>query len=343
MSFMRDEILEAPDAVTRCLAQQARFGEIAARLRALDPSLLVVCARGSSSHAGTFLRYVFARDRGLVAAAAMPSVASVYGRGQRLGGALFLVISQSGRSPDLIRQTEQAREAGAFCLGLLNDPTAPLADACDVVLDIAAGPERSVAATKTVIATIAAGLALAAAWSDDAAMADALTRLPERLSRAAALDWLALAERLERTETLFTVGRGPGLGIAKEAALKLAETAGIAGIAHSAAELSHGPMVLAGPAFPVLAFVQDDAARAGTLALLEGLAARGVPVLAAAAAPRGSFPSPSRWLPTLAADHPDTDLLGQLLSFYLVAEAVARARGHDPDHPPGLAKVTRTT
>ncbi|HEX3349817.1 MAG TPA: SIS domain-containing protein [Acetobacteraceae bacterium] len=336
---MRDEILDTPEAAARCLAQAAAFDDVAARLRALDPSLLVVCARGSSSHAGTFLRYVLARDCGMVAGAAMPSIASVYAKRQRLGGALFLVISQSGRSPDLIRQTEEARAAGAFCLGLLNDTAAPLAAACDAVIDICAGPERSVAATKTVIATIVAGLALAAAWNGNGAVRSALPRLPGRLAQSAALDWSPLVSELRRVHTLFALGRGPGLGIAKEAALKLAETAGIAAIAHSAAEFSHGPMALAGPEFPVLAFIQDDAARPGTEQLVAELAERGVPVFAAAALPP---PAAVQRLPTLPPDHPDTDLLTQLLPFYLAAEAAARARGYDPDHPPGLAKVTRT-
>ena len=336
---MREEILAAPEAVASCLAQTSAFAAIAARLDRLDPSLLVVCARGSSSHAGTFLRYVLARDRGMAAAAAMPSIASVYGHRQRLSGALFLVISQSGRSPDLIRQTEEARAAGAFCLGLLNDTSAPLAGVCDEVIDVTAGPERSVAATKTVLASIAAGLALASVWNHDTALRDALRRLPDRLSESAMLEWTALAPVLGRVRTLFTIGRGPGLGIAKEAALKLAETARIAGIAHSAAELSHGPIALAGPEFPALAFIQDDAARSGTEQLASDLAERGVPVLAAAALPP---PAVVRHLPTLPPDHPDTDLLTQLLPFYLAAEQAARARGHDPDHPPGLAKITQT-
>jgi glucosamine--fructose-6-phosphate aminotransferase (isomerizing) len=334
---MRDETMESGDAVARCLDQREKIAAIAATLREKDPGLLVVCARGSSSHAGTFLRYVLARDLGIVAAAAMPSIASVYGKRQRLSGALFLAISQSGRSPDLIRQTAEAREAGAFCLGLLNDPASPLAEHCDAVLDIAAGPELSVAATKTVIGTLAAGLLLVAAWTGNLSLSAALSRLPDRLRSAAGRDWTVLEDMLRGTENLFTVGRGPGLGIAKEAALKLAEVAGITGIAHSAAEISHGPMALAGEKFPVLAFTQDDATRPGTEALLATLASSGVPVLCAGGSAAGVIT-----LPTIPADQPDTDLLPMLLSFYLAAESAARARGRDPDHPPSLRKVTRT-
>lgn len=337
MSLMRDEAMELASAVARCLAQPAAFAAAGARLRALDPSVVMVCARGSSGHAGTFLRYLLARDLGVVAAAAMPSVASVYGRRQRLAGALFIAISQSGRSPDLIRQTEDARAVGALTLALVNDVGSPLARACEIVIDIAAGPERSVAATKSVLASLAAGLALTAAWTGAAPLAMALERLPARLAAAAALDWSALTTELARVDKMFTVGRGPALAIASEAALKLSETTGVAGLAYSSAELSHGPRALAGADFPVLGFVQDDAARAGTATLLADLAARATPVFAAGLAGNGV-----RTLPTVAPDHADTDLLPQLVSFYVAAEAAAIARGRDPDNPPGLHKVTRT-
>lgn len=338
MSFMRQEAEGAAAAVQACLARRTGFAAIAARLRLLDPGVVMVCARGSSGHAGTYLRYLLARDLGLVAAAAMPSIASLYHRRQRLRGALFIAISQSGRSPDLIVATEEARAAGALTLALVNDPAAPLADAAELVIDIAAGPERSVAATKTVLASIAAGAALAAAWTGDAVLSAALERLPDRLARAGALDWSPLTAEIARVDKMFTVGRGPGLAIAAEAALKLAETTGVAGLAYSSAELPHGPRALAGPDFPVLGFIQADAGQVGSAALLADLASRGTPVFAAGLAGAGIIS-----LPTVAADHPDTDLLAQLVSFYLAAEAAARARGRDPDHPPGLRKVTRTT
>jgi glucosamine--fructose-6-phosphate aminotransferase (isomerizing) len=335
MSLMRDETLEAPDAVARCLAQAGAFTALGTQLRALDPRFVVLCARGSSSHAGTFLRYLLARRLGLVGAAAMPSMASVYGQRQRMEGALFIAISQSGRSPDLLRQAALAREAGAFCLAIVNDAASPLAAACQAVVDIKAGPERSVAATKTVLATMAASLALVDGWTGTTD--PAVARLPERLEAAAALDWSALTATLAQVDRIFTVARGAALGIAKEAALKLAETCGIAGLAFSAAELAHGPIALAGPDFPVLAFLQQDATLAPARDVLAPLAARGVTVLAAGADLQGSTP-----LPTLAPDAPEPDMLGQLLSFYLAAEAASRERGHHPDAPPGLHKVTET-
>ncbi len=337
MSLMRDEARESGAAVARCLGARAAFAGVVARLRALDPAVVVVSARGSSGHAGTFLRYLLARDLGVIAAAAMPSVASVYGRTQRFAGTLFVAISQSGRSPDLVLQAEAARSGGALTLAIVNDTSSPLAMACELVLDLAAGPERSVAATKTMIASMAAGLALTALWTGDVSMARAADALPDRLDAAAQLDWSALREVLGRVDRLFTVARGPGLAVASEAALKLAEVAGVTGIAHSSAELSHGPRALAGPEFPVLAFVQADAARAGSAALLADLAGGGVPVLAAGLSGPGLIP-----LPVVPPMQADADLLPMLVSFYLAVEAAARDAGRDPDRPPGLRKVTET-
>jgi glucosamine--fructose-6-phosphate aminotransferase (isomerizing) len=332
MSLMRAEIDEAPEAVRRVLDGFPKIAAVAARLRALDPPFVTLAARGSSSHAGTYLRALIGREMGLAAAATMPSLASVYHAKQRLRGALFIAISQSGRSPDLLACAVQAREAGALTLAIVNDADSPLAHSCELVLDIAAGPERSVAATKTVIATLATVLALVRAW---AGRKVGLDGLPDSL--AAAPDWPQLAEVLATTPHIFTVGRGPALGIAKEAALKLAETCGIAGLAYSAAELAHGPMALAGGGFPVLAFLQDDAARRLSEALLETLAERPTPVFAA-----GGNVAGATALPVLHGLDADAELLPMLVSAYRAIEAAARARGLDPDHPRSLQKVTRT-
>jgi glucosamine--fructose-6-phosphate aminotransferase (isomerizing) len=331
-SLMREETLEAPDAVARCLAG-TDFAALGARLRDLDPPFVLLSARGSSGHAGTALRYVLAQELGLVAAAGMPSIASVYGVQQKLSGALFLAVSQSGKSPDLIAEARAARESGAFTLAVVNDASSPLAEACEAVLDIRAGPERSVAATKTVLATIAAGLALIEAWSQR--RRPGLARLPDRLHAAAQLDWSALEALLAAAQHLFVVGRGPGLGIAEEAGLKLAETCGLPALAFSAAELAHGPRALAGAAFPIVALLSEDAALPSARAVLEPLAAS-VPLLATV-----NLGGATR-LPSLPSDDPVCDLATLLLRFYLAAETAARERGRDPDRPLGLAKVTQT-
>jgi glucosamine--fructose-6-phosphate aminotransferase (isomerizing) len=184
------------------------------------------------------------------------------------------------------------------------------------------------------LATLAAALALVDAWTAMNSRADAL---PQRLHDAATLDWSPLEELLAEAAHIFTVGRGPALGIAQEAGLKLAETCGIAGLAYSTAELVHGPMALAGPDFPVFAFLQDDASKPYSQDMLASLSARGTPVLTAGGNAPGAVA-----LPTVVPLEPDADLLPALLRFYLAAEAAARRRGLDPDHPPSLQKVTRT-
>jgi glucosamine--fructose-6-phosphate aminotransferase (isomerizing) len=263
----------------------------------------------------------------------MPSIASVYGVHQKLEGALFLAVSQSGKSPDLIAEARAARESGALTLAVVNDALSPLAQTCEAVLDIRAGPERSVAATKTVLATIVAGLALIEAWSGRPR--PGLARLPDRLRAAAELDWSALETLLAAAQHLFVVGRGPGLGIAEEAGLKLAETCGLPALAFSTAELAHGPRALAGAAFPIVALLSEDLAFASARAVLEPLASS-VPLFSTV-----DLAGTTR-LPSLPPDDPVCDLATSLLRFYLAAEYAARARGRDPDRPPGLAKVTRT-
>ncbi|MDE2334194.1 MAG: SIS domain-containing protein [Rhodospirillales bacterium] len=331
-SLMRLEALEAPEAVSRCLAR-SDFAALGKRLQSLDPPFILLSARGSSGHVGTVLRYVLAQELGLVAAAGMPSVASVYGVNQKLAGALFLAVSQSGKSPDLVAQAQSVRAGGAFTLAIVNDAASPLAAACEAVLDIHAGPERSVAATKTVLSSLAAGLALIEAWSGR--YRPGLARLPERLRESVGLDWSELERLLVQVRNLFIVGRGPGLGIAEEAGLKLAETCRLPALAFSTAELAHGPQVLADAAFPIVALLAHDPALTTARAVLEPLAAR-APLLSTV-----DVPGATR-LPQLPPDDPVCDLASLLLRFYLAAEVAAGSLGRDPDHPPGLAKITHT-
>src|SRR5688500_17194579 len=188
---MAAELREAPDAVRRQQAASQPIAELIARCRLKPPQLVVTCARGSSAHAATFGKHLIERTLGIPVAAAAPSVTTVYRKALRLEGELFLAVSQSGASDDLVEQAEAARRAGAVTVALVNADDSMLARACDIVLPMAAGPEHSVAATKTFVASLAALMRLAAAWSEDAAMTAAIERLPERLALATDLDWSA--------------------------------------------------------------------------------------------------------------------------------------------------------
>jgi glucosamine--fructose-6-phosphate aminotransferase (isomerizing) len=338
-SQMLREAREAPAAVARALAANAEpCRALAARLRAAPPPFAVTCARGSSDHAATFAKYLFELRLGLVTASMGPSVRSVYGSTPRMRGALFLAVSQSGRSPDLVQLATAARGEGAATVALVNDAASPLAAACDTVLPLHAGPERSIAATKSLLTAMATLLQLFVAWRGDAGMARALERLPGDLAAASRADWSAALPLLRKAQHLYVVGRGIGLAAAQEAALKLKEAAGLHAEALSAAELMHGPLALAGADVPVLLFAQRDEAETGLLELAEDLRERGVPLIVAGPCPvAGAISLP------LA---PDLDAhaapLALIQSLYPLVDAVARARGRDPDRPPHLRKVTET-
>src|SRR5919107_4202826 len=190
MTAMLREAREAPEVVSRLLDTNAPLcRELGARLRASQPPFAVTCARGSSDNAATFIKYLLEIHSGLVTASVGPSVTSVYDARPRMRGALFLAVSQSGRSPDILNIAAARRDDGALTVALVNDTSSPLADACEVVLPLHAGPEKSVAATKSFIAALAAGLQLVAHWSQDQSLLNALDTLPDVLAKASAIDW----------------------------------------------------------------------------------------------------------------------------------------------------------
>ena len=327
---------EAGAAVARQLAEPGRVADLGARLRRLSPRAVITCARGSSDHAATFAKYLIETRLGISTSSAAPSVSSVYGTLSKVDGALFIAISQSGRSPDLLSAVATARDGGAFVLALVNDMASPLADAADDALPLLAGPEISVAATKSYIAALAAVIGLVAAWSRDEELATGLREAPALLGRAWEQDWSPLVEALRDANNLYVIGRGPGLGVAQEAALKLKETCGLHAEAFSAAEVRHGPMALVKPGFPVIVFRQGDESEAGIDALVADLAERGARVFVAGPPSRGVTS-----LPVVEA-HPAIEPVLQIQSFYRAANALSAARGFDPDRPTHLAKVTET-
>ena len=334
---MHQEAAEAAEAVRRQLAANgALVADTGRRLRTLKPHTVVTCARGSSDHAATFAKYLIETRLGLPTASAAPSVSSLYQATPRHDGVLFLAISQSGRSPDLVRAVEAAKAGGALVVSLVNAEDSPLEALADLHIPLRAGRETSVAATKSYIASLAALLQLVSAWAEDAALATALGDAPALLERAFALDWSPAVRALRAARGLYVIGRGLGYGPAQEAALKLKETCGLHAEAFSAAEVRHGPMALVGPGFPVLMLAQDDAAQESVAELAAEFGARGAEVLLAGGAADGV-----RSLPTVPAD-PALQPMLLIQSFYGMAARLAVARGFDPDKPPHLRKVTET-
>jgi glutamine---fructose-6-phosphate transaminase (isomerizing) len=337
---MAAEIAETGAVVRRQLiANAAPTAELAAVLRARKPAFAVTIARGSSDHAALYFKHVVEMKAGLACASLGPSLASLYQAPLRLSGAVAVAISQSGRSPDIVAMQRAARDQGAVTIALVNDEDSPLAHDADALLPLHAGAERSVAATKSMIASLVAGAFLVAHWNQDSELLAALAGLPSILDlSSAAPPSAAAAETLAEAGSLFVVGRGATHAVAAEAALKLKETSAIHAEAFSSAEVLHGPAGIIGPGFPVLAFAPADAARDGFFAALDRLASFGAAPLIVDCEPH------PRWQTLVALDggHPLLTPIVALHAFYRVAEATARRRGRDPDQPPHLRKVTET-
>jgi glutamine---fructose-6-phosphate transaminase (isomerizing) len=323
------EIAEAPEAVRRQPPQLiAPLNALVERCRRTPPAVVVTCARGSSAHAATFGKHLIERHLRIPVAPAAPNIVSVYRQRLRLKDQLLLTISQSGRSDDLVEFTAMARAEGALTAAIVNDPNSPLADVSEIVLPMNAGPEFSVAATKSFIATLAVLLRFTALWANDQAMLGALERLPDRLSAAGKLDWGSALGALSQATSLVTIGRGPTLAIAREAALKLKEICDLQAEPFSSAEFQHGPIALITRGYPVLLFNSTDEGGAGLQALAADLRRKGAVLLM----PDGGH----------APDHPDADAICLIHGFYGLAVRLAERRGINHDHPRHLQKVTRT-
>ncbi len=338
-TLMFAEAAEAASVAERQLGELKRdLHVLGQRLREMDPSLVVTCARGSSDHAATFAKYLIETRARTPVASFAPSTSSLYATPWRhLGGALFLAISQSGRSPDILISARAAKEAGALVVAIVNDAHSPLAELAEVTIPLLAGPERSVAATKSFIASLFAILSLVAAWTGEDDLNRAVADAPEVLHKAWALDWTPAVAALTGASSLFVLGRGLSYAVAQEAALKLKETCGLHAEAYSAAEVKHGPMALVGAGFPVMMLTPNDEGRDAFAALAGDFIDRQAQVVMAGSEQQGALS-----LPFLPGLHPALAPLATIQSFYRFAVSLSLARGFDPDRPPHLRKVTET-
>lgn len=331
------EAAEASDAVGYQLAANAGLmQEIAKLLRTQSPRAVLTYARGSSDHAATFAKYVFETRAKVLTSSAAPSIASIYSAAPNVSEMVAIAISQSGRSPDIVTALAAAKAGGAYTVGLVNDVSSPLASACNVPVPLHAGSEESVAATKSFICSLSALLHLAAEWSADRALSDALQSAPGLLREAWECEWSPLLDCLAKATGLYVIGRGPGLGIAQEAALKLKETCALHAEAFSAAEVRHGPMALVGPDFPLLVFRQSDESGVGVDELVRDVLERGGRVFLTGGHAEGAIELP------IPSAHPLVEPMLQIQAFYRAANALSLFRGFDPDRPSHLSKVTET-
>lgn len=341
-----EEIREQPDVVARLLATEGdRLGELGRRLRAQEPPLVVLAARGTSDHAALYAQYLIGIRAGLPALLATPSTVTLYAARPAYARAIVIGVSQSGRSPDIVEVIAASREAGASTVALTNDPHSPLAEAAAEVVPMHAGDEKAVAATKTYTASLAvlARLSIALAPDDglDDGVAD-LAAIPDAIR--AALDVEPDAERLARSlvhdRHAIVLGRGMEYATAREWALKLQELTQLFALPFSTADFEHGPRALIEPGLRVLSVVPRGPGHEERLELLRWLRQTGArPVVVSddpvalelgdgLRLPTGTPP----WLGPLVSIVP-----GQLLAYHL-----ARAKGLDTEAPRLISKVTRT-
>lgn len=337
-TLMELEAREAPVVVARQLTRnQAVCEQIADEIKKRDLRFAVVCARGSSGHAGTYAKYLIEYYLRITTAPASPSLNSVYNASTDMRNTLLLVISQSGKSPDLLAFTESAKKSGAYTVAIINTEDAPLSAIADVVLPICAGPEHSVAATKSYIASCTAIAQLVSIASQDQALKQALINLPKLLEQACAMDWSTALEPVSLSQSLFAISRGAALGIVREVALKFKETAILHAEAFSAAEVIHGPLALVKPGFICLIFDPVDESSEDIGHLIKKLRDIGanVFVISSNTAEFNTLPIPAH------KSNACTPIV-QVQSFYLFVEQLSRLRGYNPDTPQHLKKVTET-
>ncbi|GGY13429.1 SIS domain-containing protein [Paludibacterium paludis] len=337
-SLMLEEALSAPEAVA---AQQMyadeRLGVLAHALAARHPQFALTVARGSSDHAASYFAYLAMQRSGVPVVSLPMSLVTLHKAPLAVDGQLAVALSQSGQSPDLVDTMSALGAAGAMTVALVNRPDSPLANCCEWVVPLGAGPEKSVAATKSYITSLSAVARLVAHWRLDTPLLDALDRLPEDLAAATRQDWSAGVDALTGAEQIMVVGRGLGFAVALEAALKFKETCAIQAEAFSSAEIRHGPMALIDEGYPLLIFAPRGPEQAGLLELAADMRKRGARVLLAA-----PETVPERNLTLSTATDEALDPLLAIQSFYLMAAALSEARGLNPDEPRHLAKVTCT-
>jgi glucosamine--fructose-6-phosphate aminotransferase (isomerizing) len=344
MSDFENELYEQPDVVIRLIVgESAHAVQLADAMRRRDVQYIMVAGRGTSDNAGVYGKYLFAAMNGIPVAMATPSLFSIYRTPPRFGDALVLGISQSGQSPDIVSVLAEARRQGALTAAFTNDPDSPLAQEADHVLALHAGPELSVAATKTYTAQLAAVALLNAVLNGDSTLMSALRTVPDAMRSALELapQVARIAERYRFTDRLVVLGRGYNLATAQEIALKLKETNYIAAEPYSPADFIHGPTAMVDENCPVMVVAPSGALQAELREAISQVAQRGGEILvlsddeATLAGGRLGLRLPvgvPEWLSPLVAVLP-----GQLLALHMVLE-----RGRDPDRPRGLSKVTLT-
>ncbi len=339
--LMAAEIDEQPEVLARILREGLpRITEVTAAIRARDPRFVLFVARGTSDHAALYAKYLVETQLGLPAGLVSPSTVTVYDARPHLRDVLFIAVSQSGGSPDLVEPLARARHAGAITVAATNTVGSRLAEAAEYHLDVLAGPERAVAATKSYTAQLLMLYlfiqALRGQTEPD------LDGLPDRARSVLAQEEevAQLAVRYRFADQLLTTARGYNYPTAREAALKLMETSYIVAHSFSGADLLHGPMAMIDRGFPVVAFVPPGRGGAALEPVLGRLQELGADTLVVGDPEVARAGRVGLALPELGPE-PISPIL-MILPMQQLALHLARERGGDPDQPRGLQKVTES-
>jgi len=329
MTIMEKEAKQSPSVIKNQLSlNESKAKNIGKKLRLFDPKMVMIIGRGSSDHAGVFGKYLIEIETGVPTFSAAPSVASIYGKKLKLSEALVIVISQSGRSPDILAQAEMAKQAGAYCVALVNDETSPLNNIVDDVFPLRAGVEVSVAATKSYLATLSALLQMTAYWSENKALINALNTLPSALQTIIDSKAQLTPLSLDGVKNMVVLGRGLGYAVSKEIALKLKEVCSIHAEAFSSAEFLHGPVTLVEQGLAILNCAVNDESAVWHQEQIDEMVLRGADFI--------------YLRQTDINVHPRLAPLVVLQRFYIDVASVSVCLGFNPDEPEGLKKVTKT-
>ncbi len=342
---LHTEICEQPQRLAALLAgQRGQVERIAVAIRDRDVRFAFLAARGTSDNAGRYAMYLWGARNGLPLALAAPSLFTFYQQPPRLRDALVVGVSQSGQSPDIVQVLAEGRRQGCLTLAITNAPASPLAQTADFVLDIQAGPERAVAATKTYTAELMSIAMLSAALSDDAAAWQELSAVPGWVETVLRQDETLrdLARRYRFLQQCVVIGRGYNYATAFEWSLKLKELSYVQAEPYSAADFQHGPMALLEPGFPVLAVAPSGRMAASLLEFITYLRRQQqadlmvlsdqAASLALAQAPVSLPAGIPEWLSPLVSIAP-----AQLFCYHLT-----RGKGFDTEQPRSIQKVTET-
>ena len=340
-SHLSTEIAEQPRAVGRVLSEGAgAIARAADAARDAAVESVLIAARGSSDNAARYAQHVLGRFCALPVSLASPSLYTLYDAPPRLTRTLAIGISQSGQSPDICAVIANAREQGQPTIAITNDTGSPLAQAAELTVALSAGPERSVAATKSYTTSLAVMAALAAQLARSEQLSEELAEVSAAMADQVGAPLGEAETFLADVDRCAVAGRGPNFATAFEGALKITELTGVLAEPHSSADLMHGPVAALGAGAPLIAVAPAGPACAGTLAAVDSALSRGARCLVLS---NESTELPSGAALLALAETPEwlTPLVG-VIPLQRLALATAGARAVDVDRPFELRKVTRT-